>query len=154
MKTADNGSEMAAEPYAGASTGEGCGCVTATLALGSNMEPKLSRVLSAISWLSEVCEVECATRPYETPPLGGGSRSYCNAVVRVRYAGELEDLERLVKGYEIAMGRDEECRSLGLVPVDIDIVMADGRILRQRDYDAFYFRKGVRLLEDIIYETF
>lgn len=153
MKTAKKDNGMSAVPVADSPTEGRSGCVMATLALGSNMEPKLSRVLSAISWLSEVCEVECATRPYETPPLGGGTRSYCNAVVRVRYAGELATLERLVKEYETDMGRDEKCRSLGLVPVDIDIVMADGQILRQRDYDAFYFRKGMRQLEDIIYET-
>lgn len=123
-------------------------CVYAVLALGSNLEPKSSRVLSAISWLSEVSEVVSATRPYETPPLGGGKRRYCNAVVTVVFHGSRQQLESLAKEYEVNMGRDDACRMRGDVPIDVDVVVADGIVLRKRDFESFYFKMGLQLLEE------
>lgn len=130
---------------------ESIGSVCAVLALGSNLEPKAARVLSAISWLQEIGEVESCTRPYETPPLGGGKKSYCNAVVKLNFNGTLEELEKLTKSYEIKMGRDEESRTRGDVPIDLDIVISNGTVLRPRDYNASFFLKGWHQLYEITY---
>lgn len=42
----------------------------------------------------------------------------------------------------MSLGRHPEDKASGIVPVDIDIVMCDGVVLRQRDYSARHFRTG------------
>lgn len=52
------------------------------------------------------------------------------------------ELERLSKQFEISLGRDAQARTRGDVPVDIDIVVFDGKIMRERDFESEFFRIG------------
>lgn len=112
------------------------------LSLGSNHGDRLGAVERAIDWLSELLTEFNASQIYETEPVGHSGTNYMNAVVKGVYDGSVEDLEKLCKEYEIAHGRDPESRKLNLVPVDIDIVIADGVVLRPRDFRCSFFKKG------------
>ncbi len=53
-----------------------------------------------------------------------------------------QELNSAFKAYERACGRDEECRSKGLVPIDLDIVMWNGDVVREKDYKQQFFKIG------------
>lgn len=113
------------------------------LSLGSNCGDRENNVAGAIDWLRlhVLSDCECS-EIYETLPVGHSGSNYINAVVAGFYSGCLEDLERLCKEYERSNGRDEESRKLNMVPVDIDVVIADGDVLRERDFKCSFFQKG------------
>jgi len=84
---------------------------------------------------------ECeASDIYETPEIHGRGEPYMNAVLSGRTGMELETLERLTKEYETGAGRDAAARNAGRVPIDIDIVIWDGTVVRPKDYSQSFFR--------------
>ena len=55
---------------------------------------------------------------------------------------DIAGLHGLCKSIELEYGRDMTSRLHNRVPLDIDIVIADGEILRPRDYAQEYFQSG------------
>jgi len=68
-------------------------------------------------------------------------------VVEAETSLTLHDLGIKLKETEIEAGRDDECRELGLVPLDMDIVVFDSKILRPRDFAQSFFRIGLKQLK-------
>ena len=48
--------------------------------------------------------------------------------------------------YELNAGRDESARRRGDVPIDIDLMIWNGIVLRPRDMEREYFLRGFREL--------
>lgn len=115
------------------------------LCLGSNCGDKLRNVSDTISELSEILTAPRACAPYSSEPLSGKGERYVNAVMCGRWCGEMDTLESLCKEIERAHGRDEECRARHEVPIDIDVVIADGKAVRPDAAYAF-FQIGYRRL--------
>jgi 2-amino-4-hydroxy-6-hydroxymethyldihydropteridine diphosphokinase len=84
---------------------------TVFIGLGSNIEPRLNYVKSAVSGLRELGEVTRVSSIYETAPVGGVPQSdYLNAVAELHTTlGPLELVTRL-KAWEQAIGRKERPR--------------------------------------------
>lgn len=121
------------------------GGVEVVLGLGSNCGDRKASVAKAISSLKSILKNAKASRIYETQPVGhSGSTNYMNAVVSGIFTGDPEDLEGLCKDYELREGRDAEARAKGLVPIDIDIVIAAGNVIRPRDFKCAFFQTGYR----------
>lgn len=112
------------------------------LALGSNCGDREKQLYEAIEWLRGASVVTAVSSIYETPDLAGRDAPYLNAVVEVEVNCAELDFNSKLKRYEIQSGRTEECRRNHLVPVDIDIVLIDDRVVRERDFKAAYFKKG------------
>lgn len=117
---------------------------TVALSLGSNCGDRERAIREAVKWLTGVLEETRACGSYETEAIGGGTRPYLNSVVEARTGLSDGHLNALLKEYERAHGRDEAARTRGDVPIDIDLVVSDGRILRPRDYTADFFQIGFR----------
>ncbi len=123
------------------------------LGLGSNCGDRRASVEAALRWLSTVLSGMQASPLYETPPVrtpshpSGWSSDYVNCVAAGDYDGSARDLQLLAKEYERSHGRDMECRRAGKVPIDIDVVVAGGEVLRPYDYKASFFRIGLEGLE-------
>ena len=117
------------------------------LSLGSNCGDRTGNVSKAMEWLKEtvLSEAECSSI-YETAPIGHSGGKYINAVVSGSYSGMLDSLEKECKEYELAHGRDAESRIFNRVPVDIDIVIADEKIIRPRDFRCSFFQEGFKQL--------
>lgn len=111
------------------------------LSVGSNDSERQRRVESALAWLRERLADVAESHIYATAPLWGAKGAYVNAVMRGSVA-DVAALERDLKAYEIANGRDAAARAEGRVPIDIDIVVADGKVVRPCDYGADFFRLG------------
>lgn len=118
--------------------------VNVVLALGSNCGDRRKNIHEAIRWLEGQLSLMTVSDIYETPAEGktAGGCNYVNAVAAGLCLMDPEDLNRRLKEYEFLSGRDEKCRACGDVPIDIDIVVVNGVVIRQRDFDSLYFRIG------------
>lgn len=112
------------------------------ISIGSNVAQRRARVEQAIAWIKTILEETECSDIYETAPLNGFGSNYVNAVVRGETELSLYGFIALTKEYERQQGRDDEARKRGEVVVDIDVVIADGEIIRLRDYNCYFFRKG------------
>ncbi|WP_234394761.1 2-amino-4-hydroxy-6-hydroxymethyldihydropteridine diphosphokinase [Porphyromonas cangingivalis] len=81
---------------------------------------------------------------YSTPDATGKtSKIYANTVLRIESPITATELSTVAKSLEARMGRTKGSTD---VPLDIDIVVQDGNILRPKDYGQEYFRRGYELL--------
>lgn len=117
---------------------------TYILSLGSNCCAE--NVEKAILWLKMTFIMSDSSSLYQTPPAKGDGLPYTNAVVSVNSEKSIEELNAMFKTYERNVGRDDDCRRTQCVPIDIDIVLCNGEIIRQWDYRQTFFRIGYDML--------
>ncbi len=128
----------------------------AVISIGSNAEDRGFRVQQAIEFLmghftgvsvSDVYGTEAWNQP--------GAPGYFNAVFVGRTTADENSVIALLKGYEQEQGRTMTAEANGIVTIDLDLVMWDGRILRGNDFERPYFNVGYRqLLADGAFESF
>ena len=116
--------------------------VSVTIGLGSNCGDRKALISEAISWLRKILSQTSASEIYETPCALKEGRPYMNAVVEGFYQGTGIELNELLKEKEHEMGRDKKCREQGLVPIDIDLVICNGEILKPWDFNQKFFKIG------------
>lgn len=116
------------------------------LSLGSNVDAREVFVADAIRWLKGVMRVDGCSAIYSTEECHGCDRIYSNSVVSGEIACSVGDFNILLKSYELSMGRDEEARKKGDVPVDLDIVIADDTVLRPKDFSRRFFQIGFEMI--------
>ena len=81
------------------------------IGLGSNIEPRLEYMRSAVSGLRAFGEIKSISSIYETAPVGGVPQSdYLNAVVEINSALEPLELVSHLKALEITIGRIDRPR--------------------------------------------
>lgn len=116
--------------------------VKVVIGIGANCGDRENSVRKALEWLKTILiQVKCS-EIYETPCVNQTGRPYMNAVVSGVFQSTGIDLEDMLKDKERLMGRTAECKEKGDVPVDLDIVMLDGEIVRPWDYRQKFFRIG------------
>lgn len=118
----------------------------ALFCIGSNCGDRQRNVDSALSWLARMLGDFRHSSVYASPDCHGGHRVYMNSVAVGTTALDPKELDRLCKEFELSLGRDAAARAAGDVPVDVDIVVYDGVILRRKDYGCGFFRKGFKEL--------
>ena len=116
--------------------------VEAVFSVGSNCGDRFDHVEKGLKWLSDLLSDFRCSHIYATPDCHGSCREYMNAVVSGSTSLTPDELENLCKEYEISSGRDEAARKAGNVPVDIDLVVYDNRILRKKDFSREFFTIG------------
>lgn len=120
---------------------------TYVLSIGSNVSR--ANVEAAIKWLRAQFGDIKVSHVYETPAISSkemecsASSVYNNSVACVDTLLDYAGLESLFKTYELERGRDAQARAAGVVPIDIDIVVADGMIIRPWDYRQQFFKIGL-----------
>ncbi|MDE7125629.1 MAG: 2-amino-4-hydroxy-6-hydroxymethyldihydropteridine diphosphokinase [Muribaculaceae bacterium] len=72
-----------------------------------------------------------------------GVKPYLNQVIRGYSMAGLEELSLSYKRIEADYGRNTMPSDMISVALDIDIVMADGCVLRQHDYESAHFTEGL-----------
>lgn len=119
---------------------------TYVLSIGSNVSE--ANVSEAIAWLNAQFVDILVSHVYETPAISSkgvecsAQSVYDNAVACVVSRFDSDSLESMLKAYELECGRDAVAREAGIVPIDIDIVMADGTVIRPWDYRQHFFKIG------------
>ncbi len=125
-----------------------------TLSLGSNCGNRRALLSGAVEWLEGRLGGMEVSDFYETPALADKEGrcthpTYLNAVVRgVYYGNGPLALQTEAKQYEEAAGRDAAARVRGCVPIDIDVVISDGTVLRERDATSRFFTIGLNQLDN------
>lgn len=114
--------------------------------VGSDCGNREAAVTEALEWLSSILDDFECSEVYETPPVGHSGSNYMNAVAIGSSEMSEEELDRLCKQYEASHGRDALARSERRVPIDIDIVMAGGKVVREKDFKCGFFMIGYRRL--------
>ena len=120
--------------------------ISVILGVGSNCGDRKASVEKAIDWLKTVLMQVEVSDIYETPCALKAGKPYFNAVVKGFYEGDAFQLEDLLKDKERQMGRTAACRESGDVPVDIDLVVCDGVIIKKWDYRQKFFQIGLNQL--------
>ncbi|MCM1377321.1 MAG: 2-amino-4-hydroxy-6-hydroxymethyldihydropteridine diphosphokinase [Clostridium sp.] len=119
------------------------------VSIGSNTADRVKKLADAeecIRHRESKIEIKETTPFYETSPIGGGNEPYLNAVIRMETELKADAINKIFKEIEKEMGRTEETRNRGEVPIDIDLVIFGNEILRQRDYNTTYFQEGLKKL--------
>lgn len=116
--------------------------ISVVLSIGSNCGDRPSLVKETIEWLKTVLIQMDYSDIYETPCALKAGKPYMNAVVKGFFQGDGMDLESMLKDKEREMGRDQKCREKGDVPVDIDIVIENGGIIKPWDFRQKFFQTG------------
>ncbi len=125
-----------------------------TISIGSNTDDRRVQIEKAIEWLGSFLKKSQFSTIYETEACNGKDKPYFNAVVHGYTTSTFENLVKKLKNWESSAGRTriESCE--GIIPIDLDVVIWNGVIKRQRDFDHLYFNRGYReLLANGSYET-
>lgn len=137
--------------------------IEVTLSLGTNCGNRNKAIADASAFLRGIIPDIVISDTYTTETVGNGpSATYLNAVARGHYSPSIsrgiadlsvfvsnavQQLDSVLKEYELTAGRDNNARCRGLVPIDIDIITANGVILRPKDACRQYYLKGITALD-------
>jgi len=105
--------------------------LTGYLGLGSNEGDRLANLSAALAALErQGIGVEAESSVYETAPQGEvpDQADFLNACVRVRTELEPEQLLDACKGIEQELGRAPGGVRHGPRPIDVDVLLLDGRV--------------------------
>ena len=114
------------------------------IGLGSNTPDATTQMSDAIDWLMTQLDEVASSDVYSTPPLGGIGADYLNAVATGLTAMSCDQLNLLLKDYERQAGRTPQSKLSGQVPIDLDIVVWDGTVVREKDFSYDFFQRGYR----------
>lgn len=112
------------------------------LSIGSNSADREAQMTNCIAWLRGIATLTKLSSVYNSPASNGKDPDYLNAVAEIATALTHPELTKLLKDYERQCERTPQSKSLGSIPIDIDIVMWNGEVLRQKDFAQYYFAKG------------
>lgn len=120
---------------------------TAYISIGSNIADGQREIQLARDSLAESLETVEMSDVYTTPAISGDGSIYFNAVACVVTDLDADELNVRLKHWELCRGRDDAARIARRVPIDLDIVIFDGVVLRQRDFSQTYFQIGYQSLQ-------
>ena len=121
---------------------------TALISLASNSPDKREQMEQAFAELRAMGIVARSSSIYETAPYGNPRHpNYLNAVACIRTAAEYPVLYDTLKEMERAHGRTPQSKLSGEIPLDIDIVVWNGKTLRPQDYERDYFKTGLHEIQ-------
>ena len=115
---------------------------TYVLSIGSNAVDKEERLAFGFDELRSRLVVVARSEAYVTPALNGRDADYLNAVAVVQADIDFDSLNVLLKQIETLGGRTPQSKMSGVIPLDLDIVIANDIILRPVDYNREYFKIG------------
>jgi 7,8-dihydro-6-hydroxymethylpterin-pyrophosphokinase len=96
-----------------------------------------------IEWLCQHLDNAIVSQVYETAADNGSAGTYLNAVMMADTdIDTLPRITRMLKQREAACGRNLMSKITKAIPIDIDIVMFDGEVVRPDDFTKAYFRIG------------
>ncbi|MDE6703162.1 MAG: 2-amino-4-hydroxy-6-hydroxymethyldihydropteridine diphosphokinase, partial [Muribaculaceae bacterium] len=114
------------------------------LCLGSNTPCRTEIISSVIERIARLCRIVVKSSMYEAPDESGLGAPYVNIVLSVEPSMTLDDFRTELKELELQYGRDAHSKSIGVMPLDADIIIWDGEIIDPYQYSREYFKIGYR----------
>lgn len=112
------------------------------ISVGSNVPDAERKITIALQRLSELDFLLKSSSLYRTHALNRVDPDYINGVVSIQTVLGYEDINRRLKDIEISLGRSPESKKKGRVEIDLDIVVFDDKVIRDKDFLQDYFKKG------------
>jgi 2-amino-4-hydroxy-6-hydroxymethyldihydropteridine diphosphokinase len=109
---------------------EGAHRLRAFLGLGSNVGDRLANLRAGVQALERrAVAVTDRSAVYETEPQAGaiGQRDFLNACIAIETDLEPDDLLVACKAVEVELGRDLDAPRHAARPLDVDVLLIDGR---------------------------
>lgn len=119
------------------------------ISIGSNSRDREWQMKHGIEWLKHTLSSTQVSTTYNSVAINNRDADYLNAVMIGKTKKSLDDITTLLKQYETVCGRTPASKLEGCIPIDIDIVMWNGDVLRQRDFAQQYFQRGWQELKDV-----
>jgi 2-amino-4-hydroxy-6-hydroxymethyldihydropteridine diphosphokinase len=116
--------------------GKGDG-LRAWLGLGSNVGDRMGNLRAAVDALAaRGIETTATSHVYETEAQEGaaGQDDFLNACITVETQLDPDELLRAAKAIEVELGRDPDAERHASRPIDIDILIVEGRRIDTPDY--------------------
>ena len=118
------------------------------LSIGSNSADSQIRMKTCVEWLRTILtEIKISTI-YETQAINGIDNAYLNCVVYGEIKAGYDESYSIMKQFEIDNGRTKKSKIIGSIPIDIDIVIWNKKIIREQDYKQLYFQIGWKQLNN------
>ena len=121
---------------------------SAIISIGSNSPDKSMQIDNCIQWLSNLFEITDISDIYTTPAINGKDPEYLNCVASIISELSFEELSTMMKDFEADCGRTPQSKQNGSVPIDLDIVIWNGDVIRERDFEQHYFQIGWKEIND------
>lgn len=116
------------------------------IGLASNTDDAEFQMEQAVQSLQTIFKKASVSSFYQSASISGDGSTYTNAVMAGLTEMNHNELSEKLKKLELKHGRDEQARREKRVPLDLDLVIWDGRIERQNDFEQPYFNRGYREL--------
>lgn len=116
------------------------------IGVGSNSPDKEQRMAQAIELLDDFLSSMQCSSIYSTRAINGVDADYLNSVVMGNSDLPVDDVVLHLKELERRCGRVPGSEYVSL---DLDLVVADGEVLRPKDMERGYFQRGYRELMGI-----
>lgn len=116
------------------------------IGLASNTDDAEFQMEQAVQTLQTIFRKSSVSNFYQSASISGDGSTYTNAVMAGLTEMSHNELSEKLKKLELKHGRDEQARREKRVTLDLDLVIWDGRIERQNDFEQPYFNRGYRKL--------
>ena len=116
---------------------------TCLLCLGSNLDGATHLSAARTALLSHFPDIRFSQKMV-TEAIGSGFLSpFHNQVARFTTSLSAEEVRAILKGIEQAQGRLPEDKTNGVVKLDIDLLVYDDCILKAKDLERKFVKKGL-----------
>lgn len=112
---------------------------TAILCIGSNVEPRRDRIANALEWLEKICRIVSKSPCTDSADITGKGEPYLNMAINCSTELSKEEFLARISEIEAIGGRRPDGSSIGIVDIDIDLVVWDGRVESPDDFTRDYF---------------
>ena len=120
---------------------------TCLLCLGSNLDGA-TRLSAARSALHSHFQDIRFSEELVTEAIGSGFLSpFHNQVASFTSTLEADSIRQLLKGIEQTQGRLPEDKAQGIVKLDIDLLMYDAFVLKPKDMEREFVKRGIKELD-------
>ena len=119
------------------------------LSIGSNTPDKAGKMAEALQWLDREFGQITVSGIYATKAWSGNAPDYLNMVACVQSSLSAEEMNLKAKEFERSLGRTPQSKNNGSVPMDVDVVISDGTILRPEEYSRPYITHGLSLIKQM-----
>lgn len=115
---------------------------TMFVSIGSNSLDRQWQMSQAVKYLKTKMDGVLVSTIYETSAINGVDAPYFNAVVFAKTELDLDSVMTMLKQWEVQCGRTSLSKLNGVVPIDLDIVVWNNQVLREKDFSYSYFKTG------------
>lgn len=117
------------------------------ISIGSNSKDREWQVENCIKWLKSKLSGVSHSEIYNSAASNGKDPDYLNVVMKAKCRENFDEINKKLKDYESVCGRTPSSKQTGEIPMDLDIIIWNGEIVRERDFNQEYFQTGWQQLE-------